>query len=99
AFAFNQIRNRVETQRVDAEIEPEAHDIDDGLEYFGIVEIQIGLMREEAVPVVLAGDGIERPVRLFRVDEDDAGAGILVVAVAPDVVVPLRRALRRLARA
>ena len=60
------------------------------LEHGGIVEVQIGLMREEAMPEVLAGHRIERPVRLLGVDEDDARAGVLGVGVAPDVEVALR---------
>jgi hypothetical protein len=36
-----------EAQRIDAEVEPEAHDIDDRLEDLGVVEVEIGLMREE----------------------------------------------------
>ena len=94
-FTLDEIRDRIEPQRVDPEIEPEAHHVNDGLEHFRVVEIQVGLMGEEAMPVVLARDGVEGPVRFLGVDEDDARAGVLLVAVAPDVVVPLRRMFRR----
>ena len=53
---------------------------------------------EEAVPVVLAGDRIPRPVRSLRVAEDDADAGILLIRVAPDVEITLGRSARRAAR-
>ena len=36
-------------------------------EHLGVVEVQVGLVREEAVPVVLAGDRVVGPVRLLRV--------------------------------
>ena len=67
AFADAQIRHRVEPQRVDAEIEPELHHVDDGVDDRRVVVVEIRLMRKEAVPVVLAGDRIERPVGLFGV--------------------------------
>ena len=47
-------------------------------------------MGEEAVEVELPAHGVERPVRLFRVDEDDAVVRILLVGVVPDVVVAVR---------
>jgi len=53
--------------------------------------VEIGLMREEAVPVVLAGDRIPGPVRFLGVGEDDPGLGKLPVGVAPDVEVALGR--------
>ena len=48
-------------------------------------------MAEEAVPEVLAGDRVPAPVRLLGVLEDDADALVLLVGVAPDVVVAVRR--------
>ena len=42
------------------------------------------------MPVELAADRIECPVRLFGVDEDDAGIGVLLAGVAPYVVVAVR---------
>src|SRR5581483_2678229 len=51
-----------------------------------------GLVRIKAVPVIGFGDRVPRPVRLFGVDKDDAGVGIGVVVVGPDVIAPRRRA-------
>ena len=49
-------------------------------------------MGEEAVPVVLPGDRVPRPVRRLGVDEDDPRVLVAVVGVRPDVPVALRRA-------
>ena len=50
ALALDEIRHRVEPQAVDAVIEPEPHDLDHGPAHARVVEVQIGLMVEEAVP-------------------------------------------------
>ena len=47
-------------------------------------------MAEESVPVVRLGDRIPGPVRELGVDENDANAAVLLVAVAPHVPVPAR---------
>jgi hypothetical protein len=67
AFALDEIRHRVEAHAVDAAIEPEVHHADDGVEYVRIVEVQVGLMVEEAVPVVRAGGVVPGPVRRLGV--------------------------------
>ena len=89
AFALDQVRHRVEPHAVDAAIEPEAHDSDHRLEHRRVVEVQIGLVVEEAMPVVGAGGLVPRPVRLLGVGEDDRHALVLLVRVAPDVEVAL----------
>ncbi len=99
ALAHAQVGDRVEPQRVDAAIEPEPQHVDHRLDDRRVVVIEIGLMREEAVPVVLAGDRIPGPVRLLGVGEDDPRLGKLLVGVAPDVEVALGRSGRRVARA
>src|SRR3954464_15901433 len=43
------------------------------------------------MPVVPTGDRIERPVRLFRVGEDDPGLRKLLVGITPDVELALGR--------
>ena len=42
------------------------------------------------MPVELPPDGVERPVRLLGVDEDDSRVGVLLAGVAPHVVVAVR---------
>ncbi len=60
-----------------------------------VVEVEVGLVAEEAVPVVLLRHRVPGPVRGLGVGEDDARALVLLVGVAPDVVVALLRARRR----
>ena len=95
ALAHTEVRHRVEPQGVDPEIEPEHHHVDDRGDDLRIVVIQIGLVREEPVPVVLPGDRVVRPVRLLGVGEDDARFRKLLIRVAPDVELPFARAPRR----
>ena len=59
---------------------------------FGIVEVQVRLVRIEAVPVVGLGDRVPGPVRLLRIGEDDAGVLVFLVGVAPHIEVACRRA-------
>jgi hypothetical protein len=92
AFAFDQIRDRIEPQPIDAEIEPEAHHAEHGVDHLRIVEVEIGLMRIEAVPVIGLRDRIPGPVRALGIEEDDARAGIFLVVVGPDIEIARRRA-------
>ena len=55
----------------------------------GVVVVEVGLMVEEAVPVVLLALRVPGPVRRLGVDEDDAGLGPALVVVVPDVPVGL----------
>src|SRR6202008_4662597 len=74
----------------DAGIEPALHHLHDGADYARIVEIEIRLVREEAVPIKLAGFRVPGPVRLLGVGEDDPRALIFLVGVAPHI--PVARA-------
>ncbi len=89
---FDQVRHGVEPQAVDPEIEPEPHDAEHGLDHLGIVEVEIGLVRIEAMPVVGLGDRIPGPVGTLGVDEDDARALVFLIGVRPDIEVARYRA-------
>ena len=65
------------------------------LSLHGIVEIEIGLMRKKAMPVVRFGDRIPRPIAGFVVGEDDARVAIAIGGVTPDVKIALGAAGRR----
>ena len=99
AVALDQIRNRIDAQRVHTHVEPEAHHAEDFFQNLGVVVVQVGLMREEAMPVVGLGDRIPGPVGFFGVGEDDARVFVFLVGVAPDVEVALGRSWRSVTRA
>ena len=94
AFRNAEVRDRIQAQSVHAHVEPEAHDIDDRVDDLRIVVIQIGLMREEPMPVVAPRDRVPCPVRGFGIREDDARPGEFLVGVAPDIELVLRRSRR-----
>ena len=62
-LALEEVRHGVEPEAVDAEVEPEAQDLEHRLLHLRVVEVEVRLVVEEAVPVVLAADLVERPVR------------------------------------
>ena len=72
ALALEQVGHGVEAQPVDAHLEPVVDDPEERLLDLGVVEVEVGLVRVEAVPEVGAGDGVPRPVRGLVVLEDDA---------------------------
>ena len=98
AFALDQVRDRVQAEAVDPHVEPELHGAEHRLQHARVVEVEVGLVAEEAVPVVLLGHRVPGPVRLLGVGEDDARALVLLVGVAPHVPVALARAGRRAPR-
>ncbi len=83
--ALDQVRDGIQAQAIDPEVEPEAHYPDHRLEHLRVVEVEVWLMRVETVPEVLAGDRVPGPVGLLGVEEDDAGAVVLLVIVRPHV--------------
>ena len=90
AVALAQIGDGIEAETVDAGIEPALHHLHQRADHARIVEIEIRLVREEPMPVELAGFRIPGPVRLLGIGEDDPGARIFLVGVAPHI--PVARA-------
>ncbi len=91
ALALDQVGHGVAAEAVEPAVEPEAHDVQHRARHGRVVVVEVGLVAEEAVPVVLLGDRVPRPVRLLGVGEDDAGVAVALVGVAPDVVVAVGR--------
>ena len=69
ALALEEV-HRVEPQAVHTKIEPEAHDVEHGVLHTRVVEIQIRLVAEEAVPVERTGLGVPGPVAGLGVMKD-----------------------------
>jgi hypothetical protein len=82
-FALDKKGYRVQSEAVDAEIQPEPDDLPDGLEDGRIVVVNIRLMAEKAVPVIRLGDGIPSPVGDLGIDRDDGDALVASVGIAP----------------
>ena len=72
ALALDQVGHGIEPQPVDADVEPEAHDAQHFRQHARVVEVQVRLVRVEAVPEIGLGDRVPGPVRLLGVEEDDA---------------------------
>ncbi len=84
-FALEQIRNCVQAECVDTDVHPEIESLEKRLMDGRILEIEIGLMREEAMPVIGLGDRIPSPVRRLEILEDDPRVFVLVGRIAPDI--------------
>src|SRR6516225_2998342 len=96
SVALNKVRNRVHPQPIDAHIQPVAHHLQDFLDHSGIIEVQIGLVREKAVPKILLGYRIPRPIGSLRVRKYNSRALVLLFCIAPYIKVALRRTAGRL---
>jgi hypothetical protein len=57
ALALVEVRHGVEPEAVEPEVEPEAQHVEHRLLHLGVVVVEVGLVAEEAVPVVLPRDG------------------------------------------
>ena len=55
-------------------LQPELHHLPHFFAHSRIVVVQIGLMAEEAMPVIVLRNRVPCPVRQFGIDEDDADA-------------------------
>ena len=98
AVALDEVGDGVQAEAVHAHVHPEAHGVEDFFHHARVVEVQVGLVREEAMPVVLLRDLVPGPVGFFGVGEDDADAFVELVGVRPDVHLAFGRALWRAAR-
>ena len=86
-LALEEVRDGVEAQPVDAHPEPEVERLQHGAPHGRVVEVEVGLVGVEAVPVVGLGHRIPGPVRRLEVLEDDARVAVALGRVAPDVEV------------
>ncbi|OEI69691.1 trehalose synthase domain protein [Curtobacterium sp. ER1/6] len=86
-LGLEEVRDRVEPQPVDPEVEPVPDDVVHGLDHGRVLEVEVGLVREEPVEEELPAHRVERPIRLLGVDEDDADVLVVLVGVAPHVEV------------
>src|SRR6201999_1117634 len=75
----------------DAELHPEAHDLEDfGLD-LGVGGVEVGLEFVEAMEVVFACFFVPGPGGFLYAGEDDAAGGVLWFGFRPDVPVAIGR--------
>ena len=87
ALPLEEIGHCIETQAVDIHVQPEVDHFEHGAPHLGVVEVEIGLMGVEPMPVVRPGHRIPRPVRRLEILEDQPGLAVPVRRVAPHVEV------------
>ena len=82
---LDEVGHRVESESVNTHVHPEPHCIEHLVNDAWFVEIEIGLVVEESMPVVLPPFLVPFPVGLLGVEKDDAGVGVLLIGVGPHV--------------
>ena len=83
-----QIGDSVQPQSVDAHLEPEIDDLEHRLLHIRVVEIEIGLMGVETMPVVSLCDRVPCPVRGLEILEYDPCVLVFFRGIAPDIKIP-----------
>ncbi len=78
ALLLVEVGHGVEAEPVEAEVEPEAQDVEHRLLHVGVLVVEVGLVAEEAVPEVGPGLRVPGPVGRLGVGEDDPGVGVAV---------------------
>ncbi len=91
AHRLEQERDGVDAEARQALLDPEAHDLRDLVAHRRVGDVEVGLVRVEAVQVVLAGLLVPRPVGVLLVGEDDVAGLLLGLLVAPHVEVAVGR--------
>src|ERR1700694_5879842 len=92
SLALAEGRDSVEPYAIDAPDEPKVERLEDRILDLWVVEVQVGLMRVETVPVVRVRHVVPRPVGGLEVLEDDARVLVALVGLAPHVEVTGRAA-------
>ena len=87
ALALVEVGHGVQPQPVHPHPEPVVDLGEQRPAHLGVVEVEVGLVGVEAVPVVLPGDRVPGPVRGLEVLEDDARVAVALGGVAPHVEV------------
>ena len=85
SLPFVEIRHGIQAQAIDAHPQPLVDDLKQRPPHLGVVEVEVRLVRIEAVPVVGSGSRVPCPVRRFEVFEDDSGVRVAFGRIAPDV--------------
>ncbi len=99
ALALIQVGHGVQAQAVHSHVEPEIHRLQHGRAHVRAVEIEVRLVRVEAVPIIRFGHRVPGPVGGFEILEDDARFVVALRGFAPHVEIAPSRVRRRAPRA
>src|SRR4030095_9004561 len=86
-LAFIEIGHGVQANPIDPEVEPEVERFENGLVNLRVVEVEVRLMRVEAMPVVGVGHRVPGPIGGLEILEYDPGFPVPVRGLTPDVEV------------
>ncbi len=98
ALALEQIGHGVQAQPVHPQFKPEVQNAENRSFDLRVIEVQVRLVRIEAMPVVSFGHRVPGPVRNFKIFENDARLLIALLGIAPDVEITRAAAGLGLAR-
>src|SRR5919199_2271482 len=91
ALPLEEIRHCIGAKAVESHIEPVGHCPQHRALDAGIVEVQVWLVRKEAVPEELTGLLVPGPVGALRIREDDPSVLVFIWGIAPYVIVTVGR--------
>ena len=91
ALGADHERHRVHAKARHAELDPEAHDLEDLGLHLRIGCVEVGLEIVEAVEVAFLGDGVARPRRLLHAGKHHAFIGVGGPLLRPDIPVAIFR--------
>ena len=91
SFPLEQIRHRIQTKAVNADITPEINYLENFLLHPWVIIIEIGLVMKKTMPVILLSHFIPTPVAGLEILENNPDIFILRRVIAPNVIVPFFR--------
>src|SRR5690242_12552664 len=90
SFSLHKVGHGVKPESINSQLKPELHDVPNRFADGRVVEVQVGLVTEESVPIIGFGYGIPGPVRKLRIQKNDARTVVAVIGLAPNVPIPSR---------
>src|SRR5438105_9601736 len=98
SFPLEQIRHRIQTKAVNADITPEINYLENFLLHPWVIIIEIGLVMKKTMPVILLSHFVPTPVAGFEILENDPNIFVLRGVIAPNVIVSLFRTFGGISR-
>jgi hypothetical protein len=90
ALPLTEIESGIIAESVETEVKPIRHHLQHLLRDLKGIIIEVGLMAEEAMPVIDMGYRIPCPVGFLRIAENNVRLLVPLISVTPDILVTLR---------